>query len=84
MSTQIATQPDVTSAEDVEATKSPALRQQQPFEPVAVGAVATSNGPGEMRAEAMSSEAESIRRVVLQQNGVLGQRGASTHPFDPG
>ena len=85
VSTQVATQPDVTSAEEVEATKSPALRQQQQqCEPVAVWAVAASNGPGEVRAVATSSGTGSIRRVVLQQKRGLGQRGASTRPFDPG
>ena len=89
MSTQLATQPDVMSAEKVEPTTDPALRQQQQplqqqCEPVAVGAVATSNGPGDVRATAMSSGTGSIRRVVMRQKGGLGQRGVSTHRFDPG
>ena len=85
----------MTSAEEVQPTKSPASRQQQPLqqqevqqqeqsEPVAVGAVATSNGPGDVRAVAISSGTGSIRRVVLRQKGGLSQRGASTHPFDLG
>ena len=58
--------------------------QKQQSEPVAVGAVAASNGPGEVRAVATSSGTGSIRRVVLQKKGGSSQRGASTHPFDPG
>ena len=53
------------------------LQQQQQSEPVAVGAVAASNGPGAVRAVATSSETGSIRRSVLQMQEVLGQRGAS-------
>ena len=49
-----------------------------------MGAVAAGNGPEEVRAVAISSGTGSIRRVGLQQKGGLGQRGASTHPFDPG
>lgn len=43
-----------------------------------------SNGPGEVRTVATSSGGGSIRRSVLHQKGSLGQRDASTHPFDPG
>ena len=59
-------------------------QQQQTAEPVAVGAVAASNGPGEVQTMPISSGTGSIGRVVLQQKGGLGQRGASTRPFDPG
>ena len=52
-------------------------QQQQQSEPVAVGAVAASNGPGAVRAVATSSETGSVRRSVLQMQEVLGQRGAS-------
>ena len=57
---------------------------QQQSEPVAVGGVAASNGPGAVRGAATSSRTGSVRRSVLQKQGGLGQRGASTHPFDPG
>ena len=59
-------------------------QQQQQSEPAVMGAVTTSNGPGAVRAMATSSGTGSVRRSVLQQQGGLGQRGASTHPFAPG
>ena len=55
-------------------------QQQQQSEPVTVGAVAISNGPGAVRTVATSSGPWSVRRSVLpHQEGF-----ASTHPFDPG